>query len=163
MQDVCPHEGYERCCCTVRRNTARNELMLRMVGRILVLFRTVLLMCSYSTHIPFFCCFVFCCSCDLPGAGAEQDAINASIEIQLFHMKRGGKTFDPDKCFRAILSGDGDDYNEEVCFTVSFVRARFYLYFWCVECSSGDGEGRTFFMLESSFKNRPFIFCFKQA
>ena len=44
-----------------------------------------------------------------------QDAVHASIEIQLFPLKRrGGKRFDPEKCYRAILTGDGDDYNEKV-------------------------------------------------
>lgn len=40
--------------------------------------------------------------------------MNASIEIQLFHMKREGKPFDVDKYYRAILTGSGDDYNEQV-------------------------------------------------
>ena len=40
--------------------------------------------------------------------------MNASIEIQLFHMKRDSKAFDVDKCYRAILTGSGDDYNEQV-------------------------------------------------
>lgn len=43
-----------------------------------------------------------------------QDAVNASIEIQLFHMKREGKPFDADKYYRAILTGSGDDYNDQV-------------------------------------------------
>ncbi|CAM9259428.1 unnamed protein product, partial [Laminaria digitata] len=42
-----------------------------------------------------------------------KDAVNASIEIQLFHMKREGKSFDVDKYYRAILTGNGDDYNEQ--------------------------------------------------
>lgn len=40
--------------------------------------------------------------------------MNASIEIQLFHMKRDGKSFHPDKYYHAILTGSGDDYNEQV-------------------------------------------------
>ncbi|CAM9365845.1 unnamed protein product, partial [Hapterophycus canaliculatus] len=42
-----------------------------------------------------------------------QDAVNASIELKLFHLKRKGVPFNPDKFYRAILTGDGDDYNEE--------------------------------------------------
>eukprot|EP00752_Nemacystus_decipiens_P005093 g4622.t1 len=42
-----------------------------------------------------------------------QDAVNASIEILLFHLKRKGAPFNPDTFYRAILAGDGDDYNEQ--------------------------------------------------
>ncbi|CAB1118397.1 unnamed protein product [Ectocarpus sp. CCAP 1310/34] len=42
-----------------------------------------------------------------------QDAVNASIEIKLFHIKRKGAPFDPDTFYRAIITGDGDDYNEQ--------------------------------------------------
>ncbi|CAM9433204.1 unnamed protein product, partial [Sphacelaria rigidula] len=44
---------------------------------------------------------------------AKQDAAEASIEIVLFHMKRGDAAFDPNKFFRSILTSDGDDYNEQ--------------------------------------------------
>ena len=40
--------------------------------------------------------------------------MNASIEMQLFHLKRKGAPFNPDTFYRAILTGDGDDYNEQV-------------------------------------------------
>lgn len=43
-----------------------------------------------------------------------QDAVNASIEIKLFHLKRKGAPFNPDIFYRAILTGDGDDYNDQV-------------------------------------------------
>ncbi|CAM9554543.1 unnamed protein product [Ectocarpus sp. 13 AM-2016] len=42
-----------------------------------------------------------------------QDAVNASIEIKLFHIKRKGAPFNPDTFYRAIITGDGDDYNEQ--------------------------------------------------
>lgn len=40
--------------------------------------------------------------------------MNASIEMQLFHLKKKGEHFNPDTFYRAILTGDGDDYNEQV-------------------------------------------------
>lgn len=48
--------------------------------------------------------------------------MNASIELKLFHLKREGAPFDPDKFYRTILTGDGDDYNEEVGFGVPIGR-----------------------------------------
>ncbi|CAN0246272.1 unnamed protein product [Ascophyllum nodosum] len=43
-----------------------------------------------------------------------KDAVHASIEIQLFHLKQSdGTRFDTEKFYRAILSGDGDDYNDK--------------------------------------------------
>ncbi len=40
--------------------------------------------------------------------------MNASIEMQLFHLKGKGAPFNPDTFYRAILTGDGDDFNEQV-------------------------------------------------
>lgn len=48
-----------------------------------------------------------------------QDATETSIEIQLFHMKRGDVAFDPNKFYRSILTGDGDDYNDQVIVSYS--------------------------------------------
>lgn len=42
-----------------------------------------------------------------------KDAMEMSIEIQLFHMKRADSVFDPNKFYRSILTRDGDDYNEQ--------------------------------------------------
>ena len=54
-----------------------------------------------------------------------QDAVHASIEIQLFHLKKSdGTRFDTEKFYRAILSGDGDDYNDKVRNSKEALKAR---------------------------------------